>query len=254
MADQIDLRARPRDPGEESLPLPSGSPVYESLTSRFVDFGRLRATLAETGYSGYVRLVAPQVHGVMLFRNGKIVDSLHRERERTLHGPDALRAIEHSVQQGDGVLDVVDLDSDLVDGLHHLASGAATYPDLRASWVNPDGLLKFLETRHFTGAVSVRGTAGSGVIMLQDGEVSGAFTTESRQMGDDPKSVLDLCNDPDAAIEVHAAGRRMPEEPAPLQAPPPAPDASVFETIPQMRVETAKQWAPPPPAESKPQQ
>ena len=215
MADHLDLRARPHDAGEEALPLPSGTPVYESLTSRFVDFNRLRATLSETGYSGYVRLVAPSVHGVMLFRNGKIVDSLRREHGRTLHGADALREIERTVSEGAGVLDVVDLQADLVDGLHHLASGVATYPDLRASWVNPDGLLKFLETRHFTGVVSVRSARGSGVIMLHDGEVSGAFTTESREMGDDPSTVLALCSDPDAAIEVHAAGRRSDEAGAP---------------------------------------
>ena len=215
MADQIDLRARPHNPGEEALPLPSGTPVYESLTSRFVDFGRLRATLAETGYSGYVRLVAPAIHGVMLFRNGKIVDSLFRERDRVLTGPEALRTIERTVQEGAGVLDVVDLQSELVDGLHHLASGAPTYPDLRASWVNPDGLLNFLATRHFTGAISIRAGRGAGVIMLQDGEVSGAFTTESRAMGEDPRSVLELCGDPDAQIEVHASGRgREVESPA----------------------------------------
>jgi hypothetical protein len=206
MADQMDLRARPIDAGEEALPLPSGTPVYESLTSRFVDFDRLRSTLAETGYSGYVRLVAPGAQGVLLLRNGKVVDSLHRRGTETLMGGSALAAIERQVMEGSGVLDVVNLDSELVDGLHHLASGAPTYPDLRASWVNPEGLLKFLETRHFTGAISVRAAGGGGVIMLHDGEVTGAFTTQSREMGDDAGAVVALCDDPEAHIEVHAAG------------------------------------------------
>jgi len=206
MVDQMDLRARPTDAGEEALPLPSGTPVYESLTSRFVDFARLRTTLAETGYSGYVRLVAPGAQGVLLLRNGKVVDSLHRRGTETLVGGTALAAIERQVAEGSGVLDVVNLDSELVDGLHHLASGAPTYPDLRASWVNPTGLLKFLEGRHFTGAVSVRAAGGGGVIMLQDGEVTGAFTTQSREMGDDAAAVIALCEDPEAHIEVHAAG------------------------------------------------
>ena len=206
MADQMDLRARPIDAGEEALPLPSGTPVYESLTSRFVDFERLRSTLGETGYSGYVRLVAPGSQGVLLLRNGKIVDSLHRRGSETQTGGGALAAIERQVADGSGVLDVVNLDTELVDGLHHLASGAPTYPDLRASWVNTEGLLKFLENRHFTGAISVRSGGGGGVIMLHDGEVTGAFTTESRQMGDDAGAVVALCADPEAHIEVHAAG------------------------------------------------
>lgn len=206
MADQMDLRARPIDAGEEALPLPTGTPVYESLTSRFVDFQRLQRTLAETGYSGYVRLVAPGAQGVVLLRNGKIVDSLHRRGSETLNGGSALAAIERQVADGTGVLDVVNLDSQLVDGLHHLASGAPTYPDLRASWVNPEGLLRFLAQHQFTGAISVRAGRGGGVIMLHDGEVNGAFTTESRVMGDDAAAVIALCEDPEAQIEVHAAG------------------------------------------------
>ncbi|MEP7104753.1 MAG: hypothetical protein ABI838_02770 [Chloroflexota bacterium] len=202
----MDLRARPLDAGEEALLLPSGTPVYESLTCRFVDFQRLQATLAETGYSGYVRLVAPGAQGVVLLRNGKVVDSLHRRGQETLSAGSALAAIERQVADGSGVLDVVNLDSDLVDGLHHLASGNPTYPDLRASWVNPEGLLQFLGQRHFTGAISVRAESGGGVIMLHDGETTGAFTTESRVMGDDPGAVIALCEDPDAEIRVHAAG------------------------------------------------
>lgn len=213
MADQMDLRTRPIDAGEEALPLPSGSPVYESLTSRFIDFERLRTTLAETGYSGYVRLVAPGAQGVVLLRNGKIVDTIYRRGADTLNGGGALASIERQVADGSGVLDVVNLDSELVDGLHHLASGAPTYPDLRASWVNPNGLLKFLEQRHFTGAISVRAGRGGGVIMLQDGEVTGAFTTESREMGEDAGAVVALCDDPEAHIEVHAAGPQRTVEP-----------------------------------------
>lgn len=212
MADQMDLRARPIDPGEEALPLPSGSPVYESLTARFIDFERLRNTLAESGYSGYVRFLAPGSQGVVLLRNGKVVDTLHRRGPEILTGGAALAAIERQVADGSGVLDVVNLDSELVDGLHHLASGAPTYPDLRASWVNPEGLLRFLAQRHFTGAISVRADKGGGVIMLQDGEVTGAFTTESRVMGDDAAAVTALCQDPDAQIEVHAAGPRRAGE------------------------------------------
>jgi hypothetical protein len=206
MADQMDLRARPLDAGEEALPLPSGTPIYESLTTRFVDFDRLQRTLAETGYSGYVRLVAPGAQGVVLLRNGKVVDALHRRGSDILSGGSALAAIQRQVADGTGVIDVVNLDSELVDGLHHLASGAPTYPELRASWINPEGLLRFLEQGHFTGAVSIRAGRGGGVIMLHDGEVSGAFTTESREMGGDAGAVIALCDDPEAQIEVHAAG------------------------------------------------
>ena len=80
MDDQHDLRARPGSQHEEPLPLPNGTPIYESLTSRFISFERLLTTLADTNHSGFVRMVAPEGKGVLLFRNGRVVDSLDRRR------------------------------------------------------------------------------------------------------------------------------------------------------------------------------
>src|SRR5581483_5919367 len=109
MGDQLNLRARPETEQEEALPLPSGTPLYESLTSRFIAFDRLLTTLAETRYSGFVRLVAQDANGVILFRDGHVVDSLHRRQGVLLTGDEALRSIESSVEDGTGVLDVVNL-------------------------------------------------------------------------------------------------------------------------------------------------
>jgi hypothetical protein len=214
MGEEHHLRARPESSHEEALPLPSGTPLYESLTSRFIAFDRLLSTLADTRYSGYVRLVAPDGNGVILLRDGSVIDSLHRSGQTLLSGEEALRAVERSVETGAGVLDVVGLEGGLVEGLHHLASGVAAYPDMRASWVNIEGLVKFLQQRRFTGAISVRADAGAGVIMLDDGKVGGAFTTASRTMDADPAAVMAMCSDPEAQVEVHAGQARPTEAPA----------------------------------------
>lgn len=208
MADQNDLRSRPRDADEEALPLPSGTALYESLTAKFIAFDRLLNTLGETRYSGYIRLLSSGSNGVILLREGAVVDALHRQEATLLSGDEALSTIERLVETGQGVVDVVTLDSALVDGLHHLASGVPAYPDMRASWINAPGLVEFLEKRRFTGALSVRADGGAGVIMFDEGKVTGAFTTESRTMGSDTATVLKICDDPEAQIEVHAAAGR----------------------------------------------
>jgi hypothetical protein len=223
MADQTDLRARPRDADEEALPLPSGTSLYESLTAKFIAFDRLLNTLAETRYSGYIRLLASGSNGVILLRDGSVVDSLHRQDATLLVGDQAMSTIERLVESGQGVVDVVTLDGGLIDGLHHLASGVPAYPDMRASWINAPGLVEFLKSRRFTGALSVRAEGGAGVIMFDEGTVTGAFTTESRTMGSDAATVLGLCQDSEAQIEVHAAAGRPGasafEEPAGVEAP-----------------------------------
>lgn len=205
MPDAADLKNRPADSGEEALPLPTGTPLYEALTAKFIAFDRLLQTLAEVGGSGYIRLSAPSANGILLLRNGKVVDSLFRQGGQLRRGEAALAEIRRHVDEGSGVLDVVNLESALVDGLHHLASGQATYPELHASWVNGEGLVAFLQRQRFTGCLSVRAAAGGGVIMLSGGEVTGAFTTGSRELGPEPGPVLALCQDPEARIEVHGA-------------------------------------------------
>ena len=210
MTDQLDLKARPDDSAEDALPLPLGTVIYESLTCKFISFERMLEALAESGYSGFVRLAAPRANGVLLFRNGKVLDSIHRGDEELVSGSPALTSIERHVAAGSGVMDVVGVDSELVDGLHHLASGVATYPELRASWINAPGLVRFLSETGFSGAISIRTKAVAGVIMIAAGAVTGAFTTESREMGADPEVVLKLCSDPNAQIEVRAA-RARPE-------------------------------------------
>ena len=51
----------------------------------------------------------------------------------------------------------------------------------------------------------VRGDGGTGIIILTEGKATGAYTSESRSIDEDPKVVLDLCSDRNAMIEVKAA-------------------------------------------------
>ena len=199
---QSDFRSRPDDSGEEALPLPTGTAVYDSLTTKFVAFPRLLETLAEAAHSGYVKLVAPGANGIVLIRDGRVVDALYRGQESLLRGDAALDSIQAAVSEGSGVLDIVALESAIVDGLHGVASGRTVYPDLIASWVNPDGLVSHLKDRGFSGSLIVTSDNRRGVIIFENGNVSASFTTTSRQLAPNEKEVLALCADQQARLEV----------------------------------------------------
>src|SRR5260221_8594307 len=66
-------------------------------------------------------------------------------------------------------------------------------------------LLKFLSERRLSGSVMIRSAAGTGVIILSEGELAGAYTSESRDISDKPDRALALCDDPNAMIEVKSA-------------------------------------------------
>src|SRR5260221_6073724 len=215
MAEMADLKKRPHDPGEDALLVPSGAPLYESLSARFIAFDRMTATLGQGGYSGYVRVLGPGVNGILLFRNGKMIDCLWRDRGELSQGEAAEATARSLMHSGDAMVDIVDLQAELVDSLHSLASGATSYPEMYASWVNFKGLVEFLKERDFSGTVSIKSDSGGGVLMLRQGELDGAFTTGSRELSTDDGEGLALAADPQARIEVrtaHPVLSRRPEE------------------------------------------
>ena len=165
------------------------------------------------------------MNGILLFRNGKMIDCLWRDHEVLLQGEPAEARARNLMDSGEAVVDIVDLQAELVDSLHHLASGAATYPEMYASWVNFEGLVTFLKQQSFTGTISIKSTSGGGVLMIRHGELDGAFTTNSRELSTDEKEVLALADDPEARIEVRSAHAepvlpRQPEVEQPIDSVP----------------------------------
>jgi hypothetical protein len=197
-------RPQPKQ-GKEPIPVPAGEVVYDSLKTSFVDFPRLITTLENEGYTGYVRLLTESSSGLILFRDGKAQECMFDPGDQPQRGGDALRLFNDEVTHGHGVLDVVGLPEEIVDGLYDLVVARPVYTELYAAWVDMPALLDYLHDQKLTGSVMVRGAGGTGIIILTDGKATGAYTSESRTIDEDPKVVLDLCSDKNAVIEVKSA-------------------------------------------------
>src|SRR3989475_4386251 len=232
--------------GREPIPVPAGQVIYDSLKTSFVDFPRLITTLEKEGYTGYVRLLTDDASGLILFREGSALECMYDgagDAAGLVLGKQALHQFNEDVTGGHGVLDVVGLSPELIDGLYELTVSKPMYTELYAGWVDMKALLKFLSDRKLSGSVMIRAGAGTGVIILSEGELAGAYTSESRDISDKPDRALALCDDPSAMIEVksadatkhppldvdevvagHRSGSRNPA-PAPPAEPAPAPAA-----------------------------
>ena len=194
--------------GREPIPVPAGQVIYDSLKTSFVDFPRLITTLEKEGYTGYVRLLTDEASGLILFREGSALECMYDgagEAGNLVLGKQGLQMFNDDVTAGHGVLDVVGLSPELIDGLYELAVSRPMYTELYAAWVDMKALLKFLSDRKFSGSVMIRSGAGTGVIILAEGELAGAYTSESRDISDKPDRALVLCDDPGAMIEVKSA-------------------------------------------------
>ncbi len=194
--------------GREPIPVPAGQILYDSLKTSFVDFPRLLTTLEREAYTGYVRLLTDDASGLILFRDGSALECMYdgtAEASGLILGKQALHEFNEDVTAGHGVLDVVGLSPELIDGLFELAVSRPMYTELYAAWVDMKALLNFLSDRKLSGSVMIRSGGGTGVIILAEGELAGAYTSESRDIADKPDRALALCEDPNAMIEVKSA-------------------------------------------------
>jgi hypothetical protein len=245
--------------GREPIPVPAGQVIYDSLKTSFVDFPRLITTLEKEGYTGYVRLLTDEATGLILFREGSALEAMYDAGEDgpgLVLGKQALQQFNDDVTGGHGVLDVVSLTSEVIDGLYELTVSRPMYTELYASWVDMRALLKFLNDRKLSGSVMIRSAAGTGVIILADGELAGAYTSESRDIADKPDRALALCEDPNAMIEIksvdtskhppldmgeviagHPSGQRA-GQPLPAAQPPPPPAEPATSQIPVVTAQT----------------
>ena len=206
-----------------------------------------------------MRLLTEDAVGLIFFRAGSVLECLYDASDDPtgfIVGKSALLAFNDDVAAGHGVLDVIALSAELIDGLYNLAVSKPMYTELYASWVEMRALLKFLGDRKLSGSVMIRAAAGTGVIILAGGELAGAYTSESRDIADQPDRALALCEDPNAMIEVKSAvttnpppldvdevlaAQRTDRSPHPAQAasPPPLPAPlaePVATTWPALRV------------------
>jgi hypothetical protein len=190
----------------EPIPTPYGELMYDSLKTSFVDFPRLISTLERESFTGYIRLLADGPSGLIYFRDGTPLECVFDNGSDPMEqGRTALLNLNQEVTKGQGVLDVVGLGPELIDGLYHVIVAQPIYSQLYAGWIDMESFLQFLADRKLTGSLVVRARSGTGVIILDEGQLAGAYTSRSREVSGDADGVLALCDDPEAMIEVKAA-------------------------------------------------
>lgn len=183
------------------LPIPSGHVQYEGLKSAFVDFPRLLRTLRTDRHTGFIRLVTGPDSGVLLFRDGELVEA-EAGQDGSAHGEEAFVIFRRRMDTGEGLLDVVELDSDTVTSIARLLTGPSLFTGLLARFVNFPALLEYLGEERLDGSVIVVGGSQTGVILLKEGDVLAAYTADSPTPQTSTDEVAALASERPARIEV----------------------------------------------------
>jgi hypothetical protein len=182
-------------------PLPSGRAHYEGLKSAFVDFPRLLRTLRSDRHTGYVNLSGTGYSGVILLNDGQALQALC-SNGTAVQGEAAFLQIRRHMDAGDGVIDVIELDTETVTALAQLFTSPYLYSGLLGRFVNLDALLEYLAEEHVSGSVVVQTPTEAGIILLRDGDILGTYTESQRSLDKATTAVAALATDRQSSIEV----------------------------------------------------
>ena len=190
--------------------LPSGRSHYEGLKSAFVDFPRLLRTLRSDNHTGYVRLTGTgsSYGGFILLQDGEALEALCSNASVS-QGETAFLQIRRHMDNGDGVLDVVELDKDVVEALYRLYTGPPLFVGLLGRFVNFDALLEYLQEEKLDGSIIVTADEDRGVVLLSGGSVLGAYTEAGRSLDKATEPAAVLARDKGSRIEVKGAPARV---------------------------------------------
>ena len=196
--------------GPVFYPLPAGRPHYEGLKSAFVDFPRLLRTLRNDRHTGYVKLSGGTAHysGFILLHEGRVLEALCNNTEVT-QGETAFLQLRRHMDDGDGVIDVVELDGTIVDALARLNTGRPLFVGLLGRFVNVDALLEYLHEERLDGSVIVSTNEGLAIILLSEGGVLGSYTDSQRRLDQTTGPAAALARDKSSRIDVKGPPTKM---------------------------------------------
>ena len=195
------LGAQQEAPDNLVYPLPSGRPHYEGLKSAFVDFPRLLRTLRADRHTGYIRLSGSGYSGIILLNDGSVLEAVCSDGSIT-KGEAAFVQFRRHMDNGDGMLDVIELDGEIVLAVGRLFTAQPLYTGLLGRFVNLEALLDYLGEEKVDGAVVVSGSTELGVILLGQGSILGAYTESRRDLDSSTASVTKLASERSSRIEV----------------------------------------------------
>jgi hypothetical protein len=196
-------------------PIPSGSVIFGELTSAFVDGPRLLRFLGDRRHTGAVVDAGGDRVQVAILHEGDVLGmvstaggSAHRLDSIQLPAPGSSAADEHQ-------LTVLTYRPEVAVALGQLVNLGERFERMHGSFVDFPALLNFLKRENAHGAVRVTTHEDTGIVLLRNGSVLGAYTARRPEL-EDPEILFDLAKASDAEIDVHVGALQVPPPAVPV--------------------------------------
>lgn len=196
------------------VPMPSGPTLHAGLKASFLNFPMLLKTLSQDGFSGYVSVTGEtdrQRRGDILFKDGEILQSQQRGEGNYRRGKQAIQELVAHVGRGQGLIDAVELPSELVAAVAPLIVATTVFINLPARIVDFQSLIEFIADQRVSGGILVSHGEQVAVALLGEGTPSGSYSTQAPELAEGPQVAAAACTEREARIDVVAS----PPQPAP---------------------------------------
>ena len=196
------------------VPMPSGPSLHAGLKASFLNFPMLLKTLGQDGFSGYVSVTSEtdrQRRGDILFKDGEILQSQQRGEGNYRRGKQAIQELVAHVGRGQGLIDAVELPSELVAAVAPLIVATTVFINLPARIVDFQSLIEFIADQRVSGGILVSHGEQVAVALLGEGTPSGSYSTHAPELAEGPQVAATACAEREARIDVVAA----PPQPVP---------------------------------------
>jgi hypothetical protein len=196
-------------------PIPSGSVIFGELTSAFVDGPRLLRFLGDRRHTGAVVDAGGDRVQVAILHDGDVLGMVstsggnaRRLDNIQLPSPGSAAADEHQ-------LTVLTYRPEVAVALGQLVNLSERFERMHGSFVDFPALLTFLKRENAHGAVRVTTHEDTGVVLLRNGNVLGAYTARRPEL-EDAETLFELAKASDAEIDVHVGALQVPPPAVPV--------------------------------------
>lgn len=134
---------------------PSGKLKYDKLNYRSARFAELLEGLLVPEFSGYVEILAPHEHGLLLFHRGQICNGFYEGTEDLqLSPPEVIRHfLSTGASERETILNVGELAPALLEALSALTPRTPAHRELETTFLDMPKLFATFARKRFTGAL-----------------------------------------------------------------------------------------------------
>jgi hypothetical protein len=195
--------------------LPKGIPVKEKVNPARVNLPEAMEKLVENRFSGYLRFDSPRGTGIIIFEEGHLISALVQEQnaDGRIIAYDAISSIFEMSIQGDALLNIYRLSSDVAIRIHALLHGEYIYRAQDLRQIEIGGLLKLIRNDRLTGCLRVYACQRVALIFFEEGHALGFLHEGSIELETTADLSTSVAAKPEARLDllstVTADGLRM---------------------------------------------